>query len=87
VSNNKKTKKTTRVWPTAISLIVLGLALLSYHILKTGIPLVPDYSFSSWLVEAKIKVQPQESKSSVTLFLPASSENFVIQNEQFVSDG
>ncbi len=80
-------KRSTGAVPVAIISIIAGLVILLLHYHKLNVPLVPDYSTASWLVEAKINVQPVNDKSSVTLFLPQISKTHSIENEQFVSDG
>jgi len=79
--------RSTGAFPVALICILTGISALFFHLYKLNVPLIPDYSTASWLIEAKINVQPVNDKSSVSLFLPHVSRTHSIENEQFVSDG
>ncbi len=68
-----------------LTLLGVGLALYKAHYL--GFPLLPQAKTVVWNVEARIKFVATRHAVQVSLFLPSSSRNFAVLDEQFLSAG
>ncbi|WP_024326857.1 inactive transglutaminase family protein [Thioalkalivibrio sp. AKL19] len=70
-----------------VLLSAIGLGVFAYKVSALGMPLQPDATAETWLVEARVRYQPTGGAASVELRIPHRLPNFSILDEGFVSRG
>lgn len=70
-----------------LALTAIGLSFFFYKWLILDFPLIAHKQTILWTVEAKVTFHAQDKPAKITLFLPNSNHNFVVADENFISQG
>lgn len=65
----------------------MGFGIFLYKFLVMGFPLSPETMVDVWNVEVRLTFTAMNEPLKVTLFIPRSSQDFVITSENFISRG
>jgi len=82
-------KKRVRVASALFALVLLvsGTALFIYRSYGLQVPIIPDRTYSSWLIEAKLNFASDGRPARITLQAPQRGGAHEILTENFVSAG
>lgn len=70
-----------------ITLILLGIGLFAYKAIYLAFPVTPDESQQSWHIEAKIEFSGDDKPVKAQMFLPQSTGDYAVVDENFISRG
>ena len=87
--------RTFRAVLLALFLTAIGLSIFFNKLVTSNIPLLPNQSYQSWYVEAKVTIDSARSllesdkklPSTIRLQLPQESDSYTIFQEDFISNG
>lgn len=68
-------------------MILFGLGLTAYKVLRLDLPLTPGESREVWTIESKVSFKPSSGPTSVELQLPEALAGWVVLEEHFASSG
>ena len=71
----------------AVCLIILGLGIFFYKILVIKFPISPQTQTDKWDVEVRISFMAQNQPVKVSLFIPKTTERYVVVDEGLISRG
>ncbi|MDY7008053.1 MAG: UUP1 family membrane protein [Cyanobacteriota bacterium] len=88
-------KRTLHALLLALFLAAIGLAIFIHKLVVSDIPLLPNQTFDSWYLEAKISLVSQPSvlstetdlPTNIRFQLPQESQRYEIAKEDFVNQG
>lgn len=81
------TSPRTQIAVTAAALILLGLGLTLYKVVKLDFPLFPGEYREVWTIESKVGFKPAAGPLDVHLSLPGGMAGWVVLEEHFASSG
>lgn len=87
--------RTFRALLIALFLAAIGLAIFFHKLTTSSVPLLPNQTFNSWYVEAKLSLNSEqlglESEealpTTIQFHLPQASQRYEIVKEDFVNEG
>ena len=87
--------RTSRAIVLALFLAAIGLAIFIHKVTSSHVPLLPNQTFNSWYVEAKISLSSnrllleseEEQSSTIQFHLPQASQRYEIVKEDFLNEG
>lgn len=68
-------------------MILFGLSLTAYKVLRLDLPLTPGESREVWTIESKVSFKPSSGPVTVELQLPETLGGWVVLEEHFASSG
>ncbi|GAB3343842.1 inactive transglutaminase family protein [Marilutibacter aestuarii] len=71
----------------AALLAITAIGLIGYKARVLGYPLSPSDQVESWVIEARLGFEPENSAIKAELAIPAEPEGFIVLDENFVSRG
>ena len=88
-------KRTYHALLLALFLSAIGLGIFVHKLTASDVPFLPNRTFDTWYVEAKIALDSSssflstetETPASISLYLPQDSQRYEITQEAFVNDG
>ncbi|GAB4534950.1 MAG: inactive transglutaminase family protein [Pleurocapsa sp.] len=88
-------KRTFQALLLALFLAAIGLGIFIHKLTASDVPFLPNRTFDSWYVEAKIALDSQpsvfseetNSLTTIRLHLPQDSQRYEIKAENFISEG
>lgn len=87
--------RTIRALFTALFLAAIGLTIFFHKVTTLAVPLLPNQTFNSWYVEAKLSFNPGQDQleleealpNTIQFHLPQDSLRYEIAEEDFVDEG
>jgi len=88
-------KRTFHAVLLALFLTAIGLAIFLHKVAASNVPLLPNQSFNSWYVEAKVTLNSgplslsaeQDLPTTIRFHLPQASQRYEIVKEDFLNEG
>ena len=88
-------KRTFHAFFLALFLAAIGLGIFIHKLTAADVPFLPNRTFDTWYVEAKIALDSSRSPlsaqaevpTSIRLHLPQDSQRYRIEQERFISNG
>ncbi|MEL7077225.1 MAG: UUP1 family membrane protein [Cyanobacteria bacterium J06582_2] len=88
-------KRTVQALVLALFLAGIGIGIFVHKLTASDIPFLPNRTFNSWYVEAKIALNSTQSSwlsksdapTSIRLHLPQDSERYEVRAETFINSG
>ncbi len=78
--------KRNRQWISlSLLLVILGVLIFTFKVVRLGYPLFPDTESVAWSLQARLNLEPERGTVRVSLLLPARPSGFSIAQENFIS--